>query len=72
MQELRDFVDAGGTLVAFNNASMFAINQFKLPVDNALAGASAGAVLLFRMPVDGARRGREEPADRRHGCPTPS
>jgi glutamine amidotransferase-like uncharacterized protein len=41
VQELRDFVSEGGTLVAFNNASMFAINQFKLPVDNALAGLSA-------------------------------
>ena len=40
-QALRDFVNDGGTLVAFNNASMFAINQFKLPVANALAGASA-------------------------------
>jgi len=38
VQELRDFVTAGGTLVTFNNASLFAINQFKLPVDNALAG----------------------------------
>jgi hypothetical protein len=37
-QELRDFVNDGGTLVAFNTASLFAINQFKLPVDNALAG----------------------------------
>jgi hypothetical protein len=41
VQELHDFVDAGGTLVAFNNASMFAINQFKLPVENALAGLPA-------------------------------
>jgi hypothetical protein len=41
VQELRDFVDAGGTLVTFNNASMFAINQFKLPVENALAGLPA-------------------------------
>jgi len=38
VQELRDFVDAGGTLVTFNNASLFAISQFKLPVDNVLAG----------------------------------
>jgi len=37
VQELRDFVTAGGTLIAFNNASLFAISQFKLPVDNALA-----------------------------------
>ncbi|HYW41877.1 MAG TPA: hypothetical protein VE959_03400, partial [Bryobacteraceae bacterium] len=35
---LRDFVSDGGTLIAFNNASLFAINQFKLPVTNALAG----------------------------------
>jgi hypothetical protein len=28
--------------VAFNNASMFAANQFKLPVENAIAGANAG------------------------------
>lgn len=38
VQELQDFVSEGGTLVTFNNASMFAINQFKLPVTNALAG----------------------------------
>src|SRR5262249_15357288 len=38
VQELRDFVSAGGTLITFNNASMFAVNQFKLPVENALAG----------------------------------
>jgi hypothetical protein len=37
---LRDFVNDGGTVVTFNNASMFAINQFKLPVENALAGAN--------------------------------
>jgi hypothetical protein len=40
-QELRDFVNDGGTLMTFNNASMFAINQFKLPVANALAGVNA-------------------------------
>lgn len=37
---LKDFVEDGGTLVAFNNASMFAIDQFNLPVTNALAGVS--------------------------------
>jgi hypothetical protein len=37
-QELRDFVNTGGTLVTFNNASMYAVNQFKLPVENALTG----------------------------------
>jgi glutamine amidotransferase-like uncharacterized protein len=41
-QELRDFVNEGGTLVAFNNASLFAINQFNLPVTNALGAGQAG------------------------------
>jgi len=36
--ELRDFVNDGGTLVTFNNASLFAIEQFTLPVTNAVAG----------------------------------
>ena len=40
-QELRDFVNEGGTLVTFNNASLFAIDQFKLPVTNVLAGVTA-------------------------------
>jgi zinc carboxypeptidase len=35
---LRDFVNDGGTLVMFNNASLFAIEQFNLPVLNSLAG----------------------------------
>ena len=35
---LREFVQAGGTLVAFNDASLFAIAQFGLPVTNVLAG----------------------------------
>jgi hypothetical protein len=38
VDELRDFVNDGGTLIAFNNASLFAIDQFGLPVTNALAG----------------------------------
>ncbi len=35
-QALRDFVDAGGTLVTFNNASLYAVKQFELPVENAV------------------------------------
>ena len=35
---LADFVDRGGTLVTFNNASEYAINTLKLPVRNVLAG----------------------------------
>ncbi len=34
---LRDFVRDGGTLIAFNNASLFAIDQFHLPVANVLS-----------------------------------
>ena len=35
---LREFVQQGGTLIAFNNASLFAIEQFGLPVTNVLEG----------------------------------
>jgi len=37
-EELRSFVNDGGTLVTFNGASLYAIDQFKLPVENVLAG----------------------------------
>ncbi len=35
---LREFVLAGGTLITFNNASMFAIDDLGLPVKNTLTG----------------------------------
>jgi hypothetical protein len=38
MIALREFVLAGGTLITFNNASLFAIDQLGLPVKNVLAG----------------------------------
>jgi hypothetical protein len=37
---LRSFVDGGGTLIAFNNASLMAIDQLHLPVANILTGLS--------------------------------
>jgi len=35
---LREFVQAGGVLIAFNNASLYAIEDLGLPVKNVLAG----------------------------------
>jgi Zinc carboxypeptidase len=35
---LREFVQAGGTLITFNNASLFAIDDLGLPVKNSVAG----------------------------------
>ena len=40
VKALRDFVEQGGTLVCLNRASTFAIEQFKLPVRNVVAGVS--------------------------------
>ena len=37
---LRAFVDGGGTLIAFNNASLMAIDELHLPVANTLSGLS--------------------------------
>jgi hypothetical protein len=37
-EALREFVRRGGTLIAFNNASLFAIDALKLPVTNILEG----------------------------------
>ena len=38
LASLEQFIRAGGTLVCLNNASNFAIQQFKLPVRNVVAG----------------------------------
>jgi hypothetical protein len=38
VKALREFVEAGGTLVCLNRASDFAIDQFKLPVRDVVAG----------------------------------
>jgi hypothetical protein len=55
-QALRDFVTAGGTLVTLGNAASFAIDQFNLPVSNALAGLRpdqffcSGSLLRVQIP----------------------
>ena len=38
VKALREFVEAGGTLVCLNRASDFAIEQFKLPLRDVVAG----------------------------------
>jgi hypothetical protein len=40
-EALRAFVREGGTLIAFNNATLYVIDQFHLPVANVLAGLNA-------------------------------
>lgn len=39
-EAIRNFVQGGGTLIAFNNASLMAITQLGLPVSNVLQGVS--------------------------------
>ena len=55
-QALRQFVDDGGTLVALNNASRFAIQTLLLPVRNVLEGLSDDDFYapgsMFRIDVD--------------------
>jgi Zinc carboxypeptidase len=41
IKALKGFVEAGGTLITFNNASNFAIEKLGLPVRNVLKGVSA-------------------------------
>ncbi len=38
VKALREFVEQGGTLICLNRASIFAIEQFQLPVQNTVAG----------------------------------
>jgi hypothetical protein len=38
VKTLRDFVETGGTLIFLNRAANFAIDQFKLPLRNVVAG----------------------------------
>lgn len=56
VESLREFVAGGGTLIAFNNASLFVIDQFGLPVTNVLANLKpdefycSGSLLRVEIP----------------------
>ncbi len=58
VKALREFVEAGGTLITLNNASNFAIDYLNLPVRNLLKGASnrdfycPGSILRTQLLVD--------------------
>lgn len=62
VESLREFVSGGGTLIAFNNASLFVIDQFGLPVTDVLANLKpdefycSGSLLRVEIP-DSARPG---------------
>ena len=49
VQELRDFVNDGGTLVAFNNASHVRHQPVQTAGDQRAGGRFGGAVLLLRL-----------------------
>jgi uncharacterized membrane protein len=46
VRHLEDFVRGGGTLVTINNSSMFAVDQFNLPVENAIDGVGRNDYFL--------------------------
>ncbi|MBW8862353.1 MAG: hypothetical protein JF601_08285, partial [Acidobacteria bacterium] len=46
LQQFEQFIRGGGTLVCLSNASTFAIQQFKLPVRNVVAGLRSDEFFL--------------------------
>ncbi|MEE8584376.1 MAG: hypothetical protein V3T83_05935, partial [Acidobacteriota bacterium] len=58
LENLIQFVQQGGTLITFNNASLFAIEQFNLPVENVLKDLKneeffcSGSLLKVEFPED--------------------
>ena len=67
---LTAFVEAGGTLLAFNDASEYAIETMKLPVKNALAGVKNTEFYapgsIFSVEVD-----KTHPVGKSFNAPTP-
>src|SRR5262249_21320518 len=54
LQRFEQFVRGGGTLVCVSNASTFAIQQFRLPVRNVVAGLRSEEFFLRGSIVEGA------------------
>ena len=52
VRALDAFVRSGGTLVTFNNASMFAVDQLHLPVRNVVDGLDAAAYFMSGSIVE--------------------
>jgi hypothetical protein len=58
VKALREFIEAGGTLITLNNASNFAIDYLNLPVRNVLKGVSnrdfycPGSILRAQLVAD--------------------
>ena len=68
---LAAFVDAGGTLLAFNDATEYAIESMKLPVKNVLAGVRSTEFYapgsIFGVEVD-----KSQPVASRYDAPVPA
>ena len=60
VKALREFIEAGGTLITFNNASNFAIEYLNVPVRNVLKGVAAkefycpGSILRTKLDASSA------------------
>jgi hypothetical protein len=70
VENLRRFVDEGGTLVAWDNSTEFVIDRFRLPIRNALAGLKSSEFYcpgsILRAEVDASHplaRGMQREAD---------
>ncbi len=62
VENLKKFVEAGGTLVFLNRSTEFAIEQFNLPIRNAVKGLNRKGVL--HSGLDPPHRTRYRPPDR--------
>ena len=78
VKALREFVEQGGTLVFLNRASDFAIEQFKLPLRNVVAGVPRtefyvpGSILRIELdtshPIAKECRKNPLPGQKIHRC----